>query len=173
MNKKQQQGVEDLTTTQAILYKSYIITNTKGISQQKEITRLCKLGTEGYEEIIIIAELLKANAELTATIKVQVSRAMAKLKTGLTLQGLGKSDTEVVIAKKSTENATTEATEATEATESNKAPTPESLVEANTKSFDFDELDKVFIAMATDEQNTMIKHLTKLMKATTKLRIAS
>ena len=170
MNKKQQQGVEDLTTTQAILYKSYIITNTKGISQQKEITRLCKLGTEGYEEIIIIAELLKANAELTATIKVQVSRAMAKLKTGLTLQGLGKSDTEVVIAKKSTENATTEATEATE---SNKAPTPESLVEANTKSFDFDELDKVFIAMATDEQNTMINHLTKLMKATTKLRIAS
>ena len=162
--------INDLTPTQATLYRSYVATNNKGISQQREITRLCELASEGHKEIILIAELLKANNEATATIKVQVSRAMAKLKTGLTLQGLGKSDTEVVIAKKSTENATTEATEATE---SNKAPTPESLVEANTKSFDFDELDKVFIAMATDEQNTMINHLTKLMKATTKLRIAS
>ena len=159
--------INDLTPTQATLYRSYVATNNKGISQQKEITRLCELASEGYEEIILIAELLKANAESTATIKVQVSRAMAKLNTGLTLQGLGKKDDDVIIAKKSTDNEPVESNEAT------KAPTPESLVEANTKIFDFDELDKVFIAMATDEQNTMIKHLTKLMKATTKLRIAS
>ena len=162
--------INDLTKTQATLYRSYVATNNKGISQQKEITRLCELASEGHEEIIIIAELLKANNEATATIKVQVSRAMAKLQTGLTLQGLGKSDSKVTIEAKNTDN---EPSEATEATESNKAPTPESLVEANTKIFDFEELDRVFIAMATDEQNTMIKHLTKLMKATTKLRIAS
>jgi hypothetical protein len=162
--------INDLSKTQATLYRSYVATNNKGISQQKEITRLCELASEGHKEIIIIAELLKANNEATATIKVQVSRAMAKLQTGLTLQGLGKSDTEVVIAKKSTDN---EPTESSESTESNKAPTPESLVEANTKIFDFEELDRVFIAMATDEQISMIKHLTKLMKATTKLRIAS
>ena len=122
-------GVEDLTTTQATLYRSYVATNTKGISQQKEITRLCKLGTEGHEEIIIIAELLKANKELTATIKVQVSRAMAKLKTGLTLQGLGKTDDDVTIAKKNTSNEPLEAPEA-----SNKAPKPEDSVEAGTVS---------------------------------------
>tara|TARA_R100001244_G_scaffold127997_1_gene98817 strand:+ start:98 stop:688 length:591 start_codon:yes stop_codon:yes gene_type:complete len=118
-------GVEDLTTTQATLYRSYVATNTKGISQQKEITRLCKLGTEGHEEIIIIAELLKANKELTATIKVQVSRAMAKLKTGLTLQGLGKTDDDVVIAKKSTDN---------EPVEGSKPAKPEDSVEAGTVS---------------------------------------
>lgn len=162
--------INDLSKTQATLYRSYVATNNKGISQQKEITRLCELASEGHKEIILIAELLKANNEATATIKVQVSRAMVKLKTGLTLQGLGKNDKKVIIAKINTDN---QPAEATEATESNKAPTPESLVEPNTKIFDFDELDRVFIAMATDEQNTMIEHLTKLMKATTKLRIAS
>ena len=159
--------INDLTKTQATLYRSYVATNNKGISQQKEITRLCELASEGHKEIIIIAELLKANNEATATIKVQVSRAMAKLKTGLTLQGLGKKDDDVIIAKKSTENATTEATE------SNKAPTPESLVEANTKIFDFDEFDKVFLALEWDAQQVMIKHLTKLSVASKKLRIAS
>jgi len=160
-------GIENLSTTQATLYRSYVATNNKGISQQKEITRLCELGTEGHKEIILIAELLKANAEATATIKVQVSRAMAKLKTGLTLQGLGKGDTKVTIAKKSTTN------EPVKSTAGNKAPTPESLVEPNTKVFDWDEVDKQFIAMPTDQQQVMIKHLQKLMKATTKLRIAS
>tara|TARA_R110002167_G_scaffold366030_1_gene592749 strand:+ start:183 stop:674 length:492 start_codon:yes stop_codon:yes gene_type:complete len=157
-------GIEDLTKTQATLYRSYVATNSKNTNQQKEITRLCELGTEGHREIEAIAELLKANAESTATIKVQVSRAMAKLQTGLTLQGLGKTDDDVVIAKKNTDN---------EPVESNKAPTPESQAEPDTKSFDFDELDKVFIAMATDQQKVMIAHLTKLMKATTKLRLAS
>ena len=89
---------------------------------------------------------------------------MAKLQTGLTLQGLGKTDDDVVIAKKSTDN---------EPVEGSKPAKPEDSVEANTKRFDFDELDRVFVAMATDEQKTMIAHLTKLMKATTKLRLAS
>jgi hypothetical protein len=162
--------INDLTPTQATLYRSYVATNNKGISQQKEITRLCELASEGHKEIILIAELLKANNEATATIKVQVSRAMAKLKTGLTLQGLGKKDTDVIIAKKNTDN---EPSEATEATTGTKPAKPEDSVEPNTKIFDFDEFDKVFIAMATDQQQVMIKHLTKLMKATTKLRIAS
>jgi len=165
---KTTQGIENLTKTQATLYRSYVATNSKNTNQQKEITRLCELGTEGHAEIVAIAELLKANAERTATIKVQVSRAMAKLQTGLTLQGLGKSDDVVFIGKKNTDNVPEDKPEV-----ATKAPTPESLVEPNTKSFDFDELDRVFIAMATDEQKTMIAHLTKLMKATTKLRLAS
>ena len=165
---KTTQGIENLTKTQATLYRSYVATNSKNTNQQKEITRLCELGTEGHKEIVAIAELLKANAERTATIKVQVSRAMANLQTGLTLQGLGKSDDVVFIGKKNTDNEPLEAPEV-----ATKAPTPESLIEANTKVFDFEELDRVFIAMATDEQKTMLAHLTKLMKATTKLRLAS
>ena len=160
--------INDLSKTQATLYRSYVATNNKGISQQKEITRLCELGTEGHKEIILIAELLKANNEATATIKVQVSRAMAKLKTGLTLQGLGKGDDVVFIGPKNTDNEPEDKPEV-----STKEPKPEDSVEPNTKSFDFDELDRVFVAMATDEQQTMIAHLTKLMKATTKLRLAS
>ena len=78
------QGIENLTKTQATLYRSYVATNSKNTNQQKEITRLCELGKEGHAEIVAIAELLKANAERTATIKVQVSRAMANLQTGLT-----------------------------------------------------------------------------------------
>jgi hypothetical protein len=164
----QQKGIENLTKTQATLYRSYIVTNNRNTNQQKEITRLCELGKEGHAEIVAIAEVLKANAERTATIKVQVSRAMAILKTGLTLQGLGNKDDEVFIGLKNTDNEPLEAPEA-----GTKPESPEASVEANTKVFDFDELDRVFVAMATDEQKTMIAHLTKLMKATTKLRIAS
>ena len=160
-------GIENLSTTQATLYRSYVATNNKGISQQKEITRLCELGTEGHKEIILIAELLKANAEATATIKVQVSRAMAKLKTGLTLQGLGKKDDDVIIAKKNTDN------QPVESNAGSKPAKPEDSVEPNTKVFDFDEFDKVFLAMEWDAQQVMIKHLTKLSKASKKLRLAS
>jgi hypothetical protein len=163
------QGIENLTKTQATLYRSYVATNSKNTNQQKEITRLCELGKKGQEEIIAIAELLKANAERTATIKVQVSRAMAKLQTGLTLQGLGKSDDVVFIGPKNTENEPTEASGEVPT----KAPTPESLVEPNTKVFDFDELDRVFLAMEWDAQQVMIKHLTKLSKASKKLRLTS
>ena len=166
--KNTHKGIEDLTKPQAALYRSYVATNTKNTNQQKEITRLCELGKSGQAEIVAIAELLKANAERTATIKVQVSRAMAKLQTGLTLQGLGKSDDVVFIGPKNTDNEPTEASEVP-----TKAPTPESLVEPNTKVFDFDELDRVFLAMEWDAQQVMIKHLTKLSKASKKLRLAS
>ena len=165
---KTTQGIENLTKTQATLYRSYVATNSKNANQQKEITRLCELGKKGHAEIVAIATALKDNGERTATIKVQVSRAMAKLQTGLTLQGLGKGDDVVFIGPKNTDNVPEDKPEV-----ATKAPTPESLVEPNTKVFDFDELDRVFIAMATDEQKTMIAHLTKLMKATTKLRLAS
>ena len=161
-------GIENLTKTQAMLYRSYVATNSKGRNQQKEITRLCELGKEGHAEIVAIAELLKANAESTATIKVQVSRAMAKLKTGLTLQGLGKKDEEVFIGLKNTDNVPEDKPEV-----ATKPVKPEDTVEPNTKVFDFDEFDKVFLAMEWDAQQVMIKHLTKLSKASKKLRLAS
>ena len=161
-------GIEDLSKTQATLYRSYVATNSKNTNQQKEITRLCELGKEGHAEIVTIAELLKANAERTATIKVQVSRAMAKLQTGLTLQGLGKGDDVVFIGPKNTDNVPEDKPEA-----STKPAKPEDSVEPNTKSFDFDEFDKVFLALEWDAQQVMIKHLTKLSKASKKLRLAS
>ena len=144
---KTTQGIENLTKTQATLYRSYVATNSKNTNQQKEITRLCELGKEGHAEIVAIAELLKANAESTATIKVQVSRAMAKLKTGLTLQGLGKTDDDVVIAKKSTDN---------EPVEGSKPAKPEDSVEGDKQVYNIEDLEKVFFNFSRDTQEVQL-----------------
>ena len=150
MMKNTHKGIEDLTKTQATLYRSYVATNTKNTNQQKEITRLCELGKEGHAEIVAIAEVLKANAERTATIKVQVSRAMANLKTGLTLQGLGKSDDKVFIGPKNTDNEPTEASEASEATEASEAI-----------KYNIEDLEKVFFNFSKDTQQVELMVLIK------------
>ena len=144
-------GIEDLSKTQATLYRSYVATNKGNTNQQKEITRLCELGTEGHSEIVAIATVLKDNGERTATIKVQVSRAMAKLQTGLTLQGLGKGDGKVFIGKKNTDNEPLEAPEV-----ATKAPTPESQVEPNTKKYTIEDLEKVFFNFSRDTQEVQL-----------------
>jgi len=159
------QGIENLTKTQATLYRSYVATNSKNTNQQKEITRLCELGKEGHAEIVAIAELLKANAERTATIKVQVSRAMAKLQTGLTLQGLGKGDDVVFIGPKNTDNEPNEAPEASEAPEA-----PEASVEPNTKKYDIEDLEKVFFNMARDTQEVELGVLIEGSKLPKKIK---
>ena len=161
------QGIENLTKTQATLYRSYVATNTKNTNQQKEITRLCELGKSGHAEIVAIAELLKANTERTATIKVQVSRAMAKLKTGLTLQGLGKSDDVVFIGPKNTDNEPAEASEATEASEA---------VEASEAiKYNIEDLEKVFFNFSKDTQQVELMVLiegSKLLKKDKKALMA-
>jgi len=151
--KNTHKGIEDLTKTQATLYRSYVATNTKNTNQQKEITRLCELGKEGHAEIVAIAEVLKANAERTATIKVQVSRAMANLKTGLTLQGLGKSDDKVFIGPKNTDNEPTEATEASEA--------PEAPEASEAIKYNIEDLEKVFFNFSKDTQQVELMVLIK------------
>ena len=155
--------INDLQKTEATLYRSYVKANSLDVNQQKAIDAYCSEGKQGHAKIISIVELMKANNESVAKIKTQVSRAFKKLDVDLSLQP-GKKDEDVQIAPKQANVNEVKAT---------KAPKPEDSVEANTKSFDFDELDKVFIAMATDQQKVMIEHLTKLMNATTKLRLAS
>ena len=164
---KTTQGIENLTKTQATLYRSYVATNSKNTNQQKEITRLCELGKEGHAEIVAIAELLKANAERTATIKVQVSRAMAKLQTGLTLQGLGKSDDVVFIGKKNTDNQPEDKPEV-----ATKAPKPEDSVEPNTESYQIEDLERVFFNMARDTQGVELFCLIKGSKLNAKVKKA-
>jgi hypothetical protein len=160
--------INDLNKQQATLYRSYVKANQMDVNQQAQIDAYMDKGKAGHKEIIGIVELMKVNNESTAKIKTQVSRASGKQKTGLSLQGLGKDDNVIIAPKKDSTKPAKDKQEVAE-----KAPKPEDSVEANTKSFDFDELDKVFIAMATDQQKVMIKHLTKLMNATTKLRLAS
>ena len=160
--------INDLNKKQATLYRSYVKANQLDVNQQAQIDAYMEQGKAGHKEIIGIVELMKVNNESTAKIKTQVSRASAKQKTGLSLQGLGKNDDVIIAPKQDSTKPTKDKQEVAE-----KAPKPEDSVEPNTKSFDFDELDRVFLMMATDEQNTMIKHLTKLMKESTKLRLAS
>ena len=108
--------INDLNKQQATLYRSYVKANQTEINQQAKITAYMEEGKAGHKEIIGIVELMKINNESTAKIKTQVSRASAKQKTGLSLQGLGKDDVAVIAPKQ------------------DKAPKPEDSVEPNTKS---------------------------------------
>ena len=161
----QKTGIESLTKSQATLYRSYVATNSKNTNQQKEITRLCELGKEGHAEIVAIAELLKANAERTATIKVQVSRAMANLQTGLTLQGLGKSDDVVFIGAKNTDNEPVEAPEASP--EGEDLPAGQDSPDYNPTSYWIEDLEDIFFKLARDIQEVELGVLiegSKLLK---------
>ena len=113
--------INDLNKQQATLYRSYVKANQTEINQQAKITAYMEEGKAGHKEIIGIVELMKINNESTAKIKTQVSRASAKQKTGLSLQGLGK-DSNVVIGPKQDKQG------------GSKEPKPEDSVEPNTKS---------------------------------------
>ena len=164
------QGIENLTKTQATLYRSYVATNSKNANQQKEITRLCELGKKGHAEIVAIATALKDNGERTATIKVQVSRAMAKLQTGLTLQGLGKGDSKVFIGKKNTDNVPEDKPEV-----ATKPEKPEDSVEPQTKKYNIEDLEDVFFKFSRDTQQVELMVLiegSKLLKKDKKALMA-
>jgi len=91
-----------LNKTEKTIVTAYITANQMIGSQQSKITELCEKGKQGQESIIKMAQYLKVNNESTNTLKVQVNRAMNKLKTGLSLQKLGKDDklTDITIAPK-------------------------------------------------------------------------
>ena len=101
MNKNQKVTI-DLSKEEKTICNGYIKINSVEGSNQKRITVLCEKGKQGHESIIRIAQYLKANNEKTDTLKVQVNRAMGRLKTGLSLQGLGKDMTieDITIAPK-------------------------------------------------------------------------
>ena len=106
--------INDLNATSTKLYRSYVTANKADINQSEQIRGLIAQGTEGYNEIIMITEKLKATAEVNgltvkqacAKIKTQVSRELNKGDTGLSLQGLG-AEQEVTIAPKAESNSDT------------------------------------------------------------------
>ncbi len=118
--------INDLNKQQATLYRSYVKSNQTEINQQAKITAYMEQGKAGHDEILGIVEVMKVNNESTAKIKTQVSRASAKQKTGLSLQGLGKDDVAVIAPKQASTKDKQEVAE--------KAPKPEDSVEPNTKS---------------------------------------
>jgi hypothetical protein len=79
------------------LYNSYVDSNKADVNQSEVIRGYLEQKQSGYNEIIKIAEKLKATAEVNgltvkqacAKIKTQVSRELNKGDTGLSLQGLG------------------------------------------------------------------------------------
>ena len=91
------------------LYNSYVDSNKADVNQSEVIRAYLEQKQSGYNEIIKIAEKLKATAEVNgltvkqacAKIKTQVSRELNKGDTGLSLQGLGV-DQKVEIKEKST-----------------------------------------------------------------------
>ena len=91
--------INDLNKQQATLYRSYVKANQTEVNQQAKITAYMEQGKAGHAEILGIVEVMKVNSESTAKIKTQVSRASAKQKTGLSLQGLGKDDVAVIAPK--------------------------------------------------------------------------
>ena len=121
--------INDLNKQQATLYRSYVKSNQTEINQQAKITAYMEQGTSGHDEILGIVEVMKVNNESTAKIKTQVSRASAKQKTGLSLQGLGKDDVAVIAPKQDKQGGSKDKQEVAE-----KAPKPEDSVEPNTQS---------------------------------------
>jgi hypothetical protein len=91
--------INDLNKYQAMLYRSYVKANKTEVNQQAKITAYMEQGKAGHAEILGIVEVMKVNNESTAKIKTQISRASAKQKTGLSLQGLGKDDVAVIAPK--------------------------------------------------------------------------
>ena len=89
------------------LYQSYVDSNNAGVNQSKVINEYVSQGSKGFKQIEQIAEKLKKTAkdnnltlkEATATIRTQVSRALNKLDTGLSLQGLGEGQEVKIKAK--------------------------------------------------------------------------
>lgn len=82
----------ELNKNEKVIIDSYLAINQLKGSTQSKITSLCEKGKQGQLSIIRIAQYLMVNGESTATLKVQVNRAMGKLKTNLSLQGVGKKD---------------------------------------------------------------------------------
>ena len=96
------------------LYNSYVDSNKADVNESAMIRAYLEQKQAGYNEIIKIAEKLKATAEVNgltvkqacAKIKTQVSRELNKGDTGLSLQGLG-ADQKVEIKAKAESNTDT------------------------------------------------------------------
>jgi len=131
----------------------FLMTNKLGHSTQSRITTLCGEGKAGHKSIISMAKWLKTQGQDTATIKTQVNRAMTKLKTGLSLQGLGK-DQQVTIAPKQDQKGGKD-----KATDSD---TDTLTIQYDNDSFDQSAFDMMFMQWDIETQKYFIEHCIQL-----------
>ena len=133
----------------------YLMVNKLGGSAQSRITALVDQGKQGYEKIITIACWLKDNQQDTATLKVQVNRAMTKAKTGLSLQGLGKGQTPVIEPKQAKKGGSAGDTEGEGDT---------LTIQYDNESFDQDAFDALFSEWDKETQQYFLKHMKSQAK---------
>jgi len=153
-NKLQQSG---LKLQQREIVAIYLMQNKLGHSTQSKITALCESGKQGHKSIITMAQWLKTQGQDTATIKTQVNRAFTKLKTGLSLQGLGKDQT-VTIAPKQNQKGGKDAQK--ESSEGGEVLT----IQYDNDSFNQDAFDNLFNEWDKETQQYFIKHISQLVK---------
>ena len=149
-NKLQQSG---LKLQQREIVAVYLMQNKLGHSTQSQITALCQAGKTGHQSIITMAQWLKTQGQDTATIKTQVNRAFTKLKTGLSLQGLGKDQTVTIAPKQEKKGgkATSEDGQGDTLT-----------IQYDNDSFDQDVFDQMFSEWDKETQQYFIEHCVKL-----------
>ncbi len=126
----------------------FLMQNKLGHSTQSRITALCESGKAGHNSIITMAKWLKTQGQDTATIKTQVNRAMTKLKTGLSLQGLGKDQTVTIAPKQDKKGG------------KDKAEGGDTLtIQYDNDSFDQDAFDSMFNEWDKETQQYFLKHM--------------
>jgi hypothetical protein len=122
--------------------------NKIGGSAKSRITALVDQGKQGFEKIITIACWLKDNQQDTATLKVQVNRAMTKAKTGLSLQGLGKGQTPAIEPKQAKKGGS-----------DSEGDSDTLTIQYDNDSFDQDAFDQLFSEWDKETQQYFIKHM--------------
>jgi len=131
--------------------------NKLGHSTQSKITALCESGKTGHLSIITMAKWLKTQGQDTATIKTQVNRAFTKLKTGLSLQGLGKDQTVMIAPKKEQQGGKDAQKEKSQAGDT-------LTIQYDNDSFEQDAFDQMFTEWNKEAQQYFIKHISQLAK---------
>ena len=133
----------------------YLMVNKLGQSTQGRINEYVDLGKPGYEKIISIATWLKTQGQDTATLKVQVNRAMTRAKTGLSLQGLGKDQTVTIAPKQNKKGGSG----------NGGADADDTLtIQYDNDSFDQDAFDNMFKEWDKETQQYFLKHMKTLAK---------
>jgi hypothetical protein len=129
----------------------YLMVNKLGHSTQGRVNTLVDMGKPGYDKIISIASWLKTQSQDTATLKVQVNRAMTKAGTGLSLQGLGKDQTVTIAPKQVAQGG---------ASGDSEGDTDTALVvQYDNDSFDQDSFDALFNEWDKETQQYFLKHM--------------
>ena len=134
----------------------HLMINNIGGSAQSKVSILCDTGKQGQTSIISIATWLKTQGEDTATLKVQVNRAMSKLNTGLSLQGLGKDQIPFIGPKQAPKGGASGEGEGEGDTDTTL------VVQYDNDSFDQDSFDIIFNDWDTETQAYFIEHCIKL-----------